>query len=132
MVAYYNEIDNRKAARLRQLISEEVIAPGDAVKGALMMSEQKTLKVMISAISSPVSVVGATRSASRCGRTIDLFGQEAVHVNRSARQGRREAAQIKDICGRHGKRSLKSAALQSFLESRLKARLPLDGWMQPF
>src|SRR6516165_8362380 len=102
------------------------------MKGALTMSAQKTLTVMTSAIFSQESAVGATRSGSRCGLTIDLFGQEAVHVNRSARQGQREVAQIKDICGRHGRRSLKSAALQSFLESKLKARLPLDGWTKPF
>ncbi len=93
---------------------------------------QTTSRVIPSATSSEESEDGATPCVSRVGPMTDLFGQVPAPASRSVQRALSEAARIKDTFGRHGKRSLKSAALQRSLESKLEARLPSDGWTKPF
>lgn len=81
--------------------------------------------------SSPESAAGQSHSDRPCGRTIDLFGQEAAPVNRLAPLDKDKARMMNATYGRCGEISLRSADLQSSLESRLQARLPLDGWTKP-
>lgn len=93
----------------------------------LSMSGQMTLLDIPSAISSQGSASGVTPSVSPDGPTADLCGQEAAPVSHSRRRGRVKDLRTNDISGLSGTTSSKSAALQSFLESRLRAKLDLSG-----
>ncbi len=76
-----------------------------------------------SAISSPASASGPTRSGARAGPTIDRFGPVPVRANLSARQAKDLGLMTSGTYGRPGSTSSASADLQSCLESRLRARL---------
>jgi len=65
--------------------------------------------------------------AKLVGEMISEFGQAAVHASLSPRQAKALGLMTSGICGPHGTTSLSSAALQSSLESRLQARMPLSG-----
>ncbi len=93
------------------------------------MCSQTTSKDTHNAISSPVSADGLTPLDSRCGMTLDLFGQEVAPVNPSAKQGTKPRNRMSATYGLIGLGSSESAALQRFLVSRLKTALPLDGLM---
>ena len=80
-----------------------------------------------SATSSPGSVDGVSRSDSLDGLTIDPSGPAHAPVSPSRQRGRKLGATIRAIFGRRGSSSSKSAALQSFLESRLRQRFSTDG-----
>lgn len=80
-----------------------------------------------SAISSPALVSGRTRSVVPDGPTIDLFGLVPVRANLSARQAAALGLMTSGISGLRGTGSSASAALQSSLESRLRARLSTLG-----
>lgn len=80
-----------------------------------------------SVTSSLASASGPIRCASPVGRTLDLFGREAVPASRSARPESRKVEATLGISGRIGRGSSGSAALSASLVNRLKARLDTDG-----
>ena len=86
-----------------------------------------TLRDTPSVTSSPELADGALPSDSRDGQMTDLFGRAVVLVNPSVRRVPILAAPIPAIFGQRGITSSASAALQSSLVSRLKARLPTGG-----
>jgi hypothetical protein len=87
------------------------------------MSDLMTCEVTTSAISSPGSVSGRTRFDALDGLTIDLFGPVPVRANLSPRQAKELGLMTSGTSGLRGTGSSASAALQSSLESRLRARL---------
>ncbi len=87
------------------------------------MSSPKTLKATPSATSSPGSADGAWRSASPAGPTTGPCGPGAARASRSAPQARGAASTTSATSGPSSAASSGSAALQSSLESRLRARL---------
>jgi hypothetical protein len=91
------------------------------------MFDQTTFADTHSAISLPESVSGLTRFDSPDGLTIDLFGLEVVRANLSARQAKELGLLTSGTFGPAGTGSSHSAALQSSLESRLRARLSTIG-----
>ena len=74
------------------------------------------------AISLPASAFGRTRCGLPAGQTTDLFGPVPARANLSARQAKDLRLMTSGTSGRRGTTSSKSAALQSFLESRLRAK----------
>ena len=84
-------------------------------------STRPTSKASRSATSSPEWASGALLYVGRDGRTIDLFGPALVPANLSARQARAAGLMTSGISGRTSTGSSRSAALQSSLESRLRA-----------
>lgn len=83
-----------------------------------------------SAISSPESEAGHTRSDSPDGPTADLFGQPLVRASRSHVRGRCSPKKMSDTCGRPSIGSPESASLQLSLANRLQARLRCYGSME--
>jgi hypothetical protein len=81
-----------------------------------------TLKGSRNATSSPAWASGALHYVGRDGRTLDLFGPALVPANLSARQAKAQGLLTSGTSGRTSTGSLSSAALQSSLESRLRAR----------
>ncbi len=77
--------------------------------------------------SSPVSADGAEPSGLPNGQTLDLFGQAVAPVSRSAQQASAKALPTTGTYGRIGSASLASESLQSSLESKLRARLGING-----
>lgn len=86
------------------------------------MSVQVTFTVSPSAISSLVSVCGLMHCDLRIGLTTVPSGPVPVRANLSARQAKELGLMTSGTYGRHSTTSSKSAALQSSLESRLRAR----------
>src|SRR4051812_4119475 len=80
-----------------------------------------------SAISSPESADGVTRSDSPDGLMTDLFGQALAPVSHSASPARSVAAQMSDTYGLRSSVSSVSAALQQSLANRLAALLDSRG-----
>ncbi len=91
------------------------------------MSDQPTSGDTPNAISSPVSVGGATPCASPDGLTTGPSGPVPVHASLSARQAKAMGLTTSGTYGRTGSGSSRSAALASFLASRLNARLSTAG-----
>ena len=87
------------------------------------MSTPATYAASPSAISSPESAFGLMPSDLPDGATTDLFGLVPVRANLSARQARELGLLTSGTCGQPSTTSSKSAALQSFLESKLRAKL---------
>lgn len=87
----------------------------------------RTLQAIPSATSSPGSAAGPTPSASPVGRRTGPSGPEAVPASLSAPLESRWVALIRAIYGRRSAASSTSAALQLSLESRLQARLGVNG-----
>jgi hypothetical protein len=80
-----------------------------------------------SAISSPASAHGPTRSVSRAGLTIGRSGRVPARASPSAPPDAGEASTTSATSGPSGSSSSASAALQSSLASRLRARLASAG-----
>ena len=76
---------------------------------------------------SPASASGPTLSGQPDGRTLDLFGQGAAPASRSRRPGGAAAKRTIATSGPSGSGSSASAALQSSLESRLRALMASGG-----
>lgn len=91
------------------------------------MSDLMTCEPTTSAISSLELEFGPTRFDAQAGLTIDLFGPVPVRVNLSPRQAKELGLMTSGTRGLHGTGSSASAALQSSLESRLRARLSILG-----
>ena len=81
-----------------------------------------------SAISSPGSADGVSRSDSLDGLTIELSGPVPARVNRSRQQVGVKAKTTSVISGLSGIRSSRSADLQSSLANRLVEVLRWPGW----
>lgn len=92
------------------------------MNGVLKMSTQATCEVLRNATFLPESVCGVMPYEMQDGETIDLFGRVPVRANLSARQAKALGLMTSGICGQHSTTSLKSATLQSSLESRLQAK----------
>jgi hypothetical protein len=91
------------------------------------MSSPMMCEDLPSAIGSPVLESGPTRSALPVGKTLDLFGQAPAHASRSPAQESSSGQPTSATCGPRGSGSSASAALQTSLANRLRARLPLSG-----
>ncbi len=76
---------------------------------------------------SQASADGPTPSDSPDGRTIDLFGQAVAPASLSRSQASAKGRRTNATFGPSGFGSLKSEALQSSLENRLRARMDLNG-----
>lgn len=76
----------------------------------------------LSAISSPASASGRLHFDAPAGPMIDLFGRVPVRANLSPRQARELGLMTSGTSGQTSIGSSKSAALQSSLENRLRAR----------
>lgn len=87
------------------------------------MYSQRTLPGFGNAIFLPGSAHGATPCAWADGTTTDPSGPDRAHASRSRRPGNNSARPTPGTCGRSFTGSSASAALQSFLASRLQARL---------
>lgn len=96
--------------------------PASSTSEALKTCCPATSTASPNATSSPVSASGATRFAPPAGQTIDLFGPVPVRANLSARQAKALGLLTSGTSGRPGTTSSASDALQSSLESRLRAR----------
>jgi hypothetical protein len=93
----------------------------------LQTSSQLTFPVMDSGISSPESASGPTHFDSPDGPTITPSGPARAHVSRSRQPGVGSVPPTSVTSGPIGSASSESAALQSCLESRLRARLDSAG-----
>lgn len=91
---------------------------------------QPTLPGFDSAISSPESADGAEHCDSLAGLTTGPSGPEAAPASLFRRRASNSGPQTTDTCGPSGSTSFASAALQSSLASRLRARLPSGGGME--
>lgn len=91
------------------------------------MSDLMTCEAIPSAISSPALESGHTRFDKPDGLMIDLFGPVPVRANLSARQAKELDLLTSGTYGLRGTGSSASAALQSSLESRLRAKTSILG-----
>jgi hypothetical protein len=91
------------------------------------MSTLTTCVVSRNATFLPVSVSGATPCAVLGGQMIDLFGQVPARANLSARQARELGLMTSGTSGLTSIGSSKSAALQSSLENKLRAKMRILG-----
>jgi len=91
------------------------------------MLRQMTLWDMPSATSSPASEDGVSPCDLLDGPTIDQHGACPAHASLSARQAKEMGLMMSGTCGLQHSGSSSSAALQSSLESRLRARLQTLG-----
>ena len=91
------------------------------------MSNQKTSKDTDNATSSPESGGGRLRFGWRDGRKIGSSGPDHVPVSRFRALDREKDMPINDTCGPLFNASSPSAALQLSLESRLRARMDVNG-----
>src|SRR5262245_25067383 len=87
------------------------------------MFDLTTCGPIVSATSSPASADGATPCGLPAGPMTDLFGQGVAPASRSALPERARRPMTSVTCGLAGFLSSASAALQSYLESRLKRQL---------
>lgn len=91
------------------------------------MSNQETFAGLLSATSLPELESGLWHYAEQAGQTSCLFGLVPAPANLSARQARKLGLLTSGTYGRLLPGSSSSAALQSSLESRLRARLQTLG-----
>jgi hypothetical protein len=90
-------------------------------------SSPETFAASRSATSSPGSGDGASRYASRGGRTTARSGPEAAHASPSAPPAKGGASTTSGIYGRNSSASLRSAALSRSLVNKLRLRLVTAG-----
>jgi len=100
---------------------------GKSMNAASSMSSQPTFEASPNAISSPGSEAGVTPSALPDGPTMSPSGPAPVPVSRFRSQDSEKAMPINDTCGPLFTASSPSFALQSSLESRLRARMGGNG-----
>lgn len=100
---------------------------GGSTAGPSPISHQSTLPGLDSGISSPGSADGRARSASPESAMMPMSGPVVAPANRSRTRARGAAFATLDIFGQHGSHSSSSVALQSSLESRLRASLGSSG-----
>ncbi|MBB5700651.1 hypothetical protein FHS76_000494 [Ochrobactrum daejeonense] len=93
----------------------------------LSIFDLPTLSDTRNAISSPGSVSGHMRSVEQDGQTTAPSGPVPAHASLSARQAKEQGLLTSGTYGRTSTGLLKTAALQSSLASRLRARTDLAG-----
>jgi len=93
----------------------------------LSIFDLPTLSDTHNATSSPGSASGPTHSAEQDGQTTGRSGPVPAHASLSARQAKEQGLLTSGTYGRTSTGLLKTAALQSFLASRLRARTDLAG-----
>lgn len=98
-----------------------------SMKGRSPTSDQMTFWDLLSATSSPALASGATPFAAPDGLTIFPFGPDPALASLSARQAVEKGLLTSGTFGRPSTISSHSVALQSSLESRLRARLSILG-----
>lgn len=101
--------------------------PESLIGAALWMSDPQTWLSSPSATSLLESESGRLHFAKLVGEMTSEFGLAAVRASLSPRQAKALGLTTSGICGPHGTTSSASAALQSSLESKLQARMPLSG-----
>lgn len=94
------------------------------------MSRKRMSRGIDSAISSPESEAGALPSATPDGQMTGQCGQEVVPASHSRRRASKKRQPTVAISGPNLPDSSASVALQSSLESRLKARFGTGGSME--
>lgn len=97
------------------------------MKGIFVTYRQMSLWDSPNAISSPESGSGNMLSETQGGPMNVRYGPEAAHASLSARQAEAQGLLTSGTYGRTGNGSSSSAALQSSLENRLRARTALHG-----
>ena len=97
------------------------------MSAASKRSQRQTSMELFSSTPSLASPSGATPSALPVGPTVKRSGPAPVPVSPSATQAAAKASPTSATSGPTGSSSSPSAALQSFLESRLRARTALLG-----
>jgi hypothetical protein len=123
MTAYYNEIDPYAAQWLRNLIEAGRIAYGVVDERSIEDVRPDEIRGYThSVISSPESASGVLPCETQAGPTIDPSGPVPVRANLSARQAKAMGLLTSGTFGQLGHGSSASAALQSSLESRLRAK----------
>jgi hypothetical protein len=95
--------------------------------GALLMSEETTLKAIPNATSLPVSAAGVMPCDSQDGQTNALSGLDHAPVSRLRALGKDRATPMIGTSGPLFTASSPSANLQSSLENRLQARMVVNG-----
>lgn len=111
-MAYFNDVDEGICRWLTALIA-----------GPLSRCVPGICEGTCDATSSPVSAGGSMRCVLPDGRRTGLCGPDHAPASRSARPASSEGSRTSDTSGLFGESSSRSAALQSSLESRLRARL---------
>ena len=91
------------------------------------MSDLKTSEATSNATSSPESEAGRSPCDWLVGKTADPSGPAVAPVNLSARQALDAGLMTRDTYGQPSDGSSTSAALSAYLESRLRARLDVNG-----
>lgn len=94
------------------------------------MSGQLISEASPNAISSPALGDGHLVYAARVGQIMRQYGQAVVRANLSPSQAKRAGLLTSGTCGQLGTGSLNSHALQSSLESKLRARLTGSPWCE--
>lgn len=98
-----------------------------STREALRMCDPQTWLALHSVISSPELAFGPTPCGGRAGETIALFGPPAALANLSPRQVKGLGLMMSGIFGPTCTTSSESAALQSSLANRLRARMASGG-----
>jgi len=124
MTAYYNEIDPKAAATLRELIKRGVIAPGVVDDRSIVDVRPADLKDLASVISSQAQGSGAMRLSLRAGTIAALCGAALAHASLSARQAKALGSLTSGISGPRGSTLLNTQSREVYrsLESRLRAQ----------
>lgn len=97
------------------------------MKEASRKLQQMTFEGSDSATSSPASEAGPTRSNSQGGRKKERSGPDHVRVSRFRALDSEKAMPTNDTCGPLFISSSPSAVLQQCLESKLRARMDVNG-----
>src|SRR5690242_2464251 len=106
---------------------QDISLQATLTNGALPKSDPMICAGTGNVISSPALQGGRLRLGSRDGATAIPSGPEAVHVSRFRSRATDEAMPTSDTSGPLFTASSPSASLQSFLESRLRARMAVNG-----
>ena len=111
---------------------ETLLSPASSRRAMLTSEASRTWRQMTlldtgNAISLPELVCGATPCDAPACQTTSRSGRDRVHASLSARQAKELGLLTSGTFGRRSTGSSASAALQSFLASRLRARTDLLG-----
>ena len=128
--AYYNENNPFTAAWLRNLIAAGLIADGVVDERSIVDVEPPTSEDTTKSISSPASADGATPCASLIGQTTSRSGPAQAPVSRFRSSAADKVMPTSGTSGQPSTVSSPSAALQSSLESRLRAVTDLNGSLE--
>ncbi len=130
MTAFYNEIDPKAAAWLRELIAQGHLAPGIVDERSITEISPHELTQFTQCHFSPGSVAGLMPCDSPAGQMTAPSGPAPAPASLSAQQARELARLIRATSGQHGSGSSASADLTRSLASRLLARMPSAGSME--